>query len=210
MISSRTLLGALLATVACFVVAATAAAAPLSPARYAAIDAVYVAFLPFDGEHKASSAELSAARAACGALDAGDPLLGPFRRSCNATVESFRALDGFVGCRSRQRCLRAARAAHAAVGRVRVATRAMNRAIAAAGLEPACSAALRASASDLRALRLTQHVVGLTTRVIRTGSRQLKRRLAEAIVALDRETADDPNPRQLHERFQAGCASPPA
>lgn len=210
MISPRTLLGALLATVACLVAAATAAAAPLSPARYAAIDAVYVAFLPFDGEHKASSAELSAARAACGALDAGDPLLGPFRRSCNATVRSLRATDAFVECTSRRRCLRAARTAHATLGRVRVEVRATNRAIAAAGLEPACVAALRASADDLRELRLTQEVVGLTVRVIRKASPRLKRRLAQAIVALDREAADDPNPRQLHERFQAGCALPPA
>jgi len=73
----------------------------LSPARFAAFDAVYAAFVALD--HDATAAETADVRRACDALDRDDRLLAATRTACLATLKLSPARAGFAACETQPR-----------------------------------------------------------------------------------------------------------
>ena len=82
-------------------------ATALSPAGYAALDAVYVASLPLDGSP--SAAERSELRRACDSLDPGDRLLAIMRTACLTSLQALTLSRAYARCSTPTGCLRATR-----------------------------------------------------------------------------------------------------
>lgn len=198
---------ALAVAVACLALPAAASAqATLTPAQFAAIDAVYGAFAAFDDGDGATAGDRSAARAACTALGSGDALLAALRRACSGQLKVGAALGATARCEGRTSCLLGVRRVRRALSELLVFSRALNRAVADTGLPAACGRELRVSMATLRYLTRLRAGFAELERALRIGSRTLARRAQRRIDALD-----EPDPRpvaQQREDFRAGCAPP--
>lgn len=180
----------------------------LTPAQFAALDAVFTTQIPL--ESTASAREYADARRACRALDSADPLLGPVRKACNSVLAVSRTADAFAACRTPLGCLRTARAGRIAITELLPKLRAMNRAIDAARLVPDCRTELRASKSDLRGFERIRAFLRLFQEASITGSPTLARRLDREAAALGRLSATQPSGSRERRQFRAACAPPPA
>ena len=127
-----------IALVVAFAWLALPAAAPaqttLTAAQFAAVDAVYAAFDRFDDANGATTADRTAARAACTALGSADPMLSALRRSCSAQLNVGLAFAAAARCKARTSCLLTARRVRRALSELIVRSRASNRVVTAAGL----------------------------------------------------------------------------
>src|SRR5688572_18722516 len=128
--------------------AAAHAQGTLTPAQFAGIDAVYVAFGTF--EDGATTAERVATRAACNALGSTDALLSALRRACLPQLRIGQALGQTNRCKGRTACLLAARRVQRAATDYLRFARAANREVDELGLSPACTEVVRRSAGELR------------------------------------------------------------
>ncbi len=173
----------------------------LSPERYAALDAVYTALVPLDGDPVPASA-LTAARRACSRLDRADALLGPLRGECFAVVRAIRATERFADCSTRRSCSRASAGLRKAITRYLSHARSANRAIDVSVRDPACRLALRVSASELKAVKRLRSALRAVERALRTGSNADVRRAERRLDAID-----DPSlsAKQERERFRREC-----
>lgn len=187
---------------------AASAQTPLTPAQFAALDAVYTTQSKLDG--KTSVKDYAAARSACRGLDSADPLLGATRKTCIASVSASKASDAFAACRTAVGCLRTARATRIEFTELLGLLRAMNRAIDAAMLVPACRGALRATKAELRFFERTRDFLRLFQELAITGSPRLERRLDREAAALDKLADDQPSSARERQRFRAACAPAPA
>jgi len=194
------LLGALLTP-------AAHAQAPLTPAQFAAIDGIYTTQIPLSKD-KPSTRSFADARAACRALDSADPLLGPLRKACTASVNLVRPINEFTACRTALGCLRSARRARIALTEHIGRLRAMNVAVDAAMLVDGCRNELRASRTDLRYLERTRALLRLLQEALVTGSPKLARRVEREGKALDRRAAKQPTATRERINFRAACTPP--
>ncbi len=201
------LLGVLLACAA--VPSPAAAAVALSPERYAALDALFTSALPFDRARQ-SAKQLAAARSACRALDAADPLLAAIRRSCRVELRALKSMDAFGGCRTGLGCLRTARAARIDMSEILSLARRTNAAIDAASLMPSCRRALRAKKHELRLATRARDMLMLFQRAGTTGSRTLFVRLDREADAVGRLSAAQPSAARERKVFRSACAPSPA
>jgi len=184
--------------------AAPAQAPLLTPPQFAAIDAVYVAFAPFqDG---ATSAERVAARAACTALGSADALRSTLRRACFAQLSIGQALGQSERCKGRRPCLLGARAVRRALTDYLAFSRAANRAVVELGLTSACSRELRRSAGELLYITRMRSLFVQLERALRVGSRRLADSAQRRLKAL--RAPDSRSVEQTREDFRAGCAPP--
>ena len=197
------LLGAALAPAA----NAQAPQTPLTPAQFAAIDAVFTTQIPLSRE-KPSAKHFAAARGACRALDSADPLLGALRKACTASVDVVKPINQFAACRSALGCVRTARRARIALTTFIPTLRAMNKVVAASTLDDACADALRTSHAELRYLERTRALLRLLQEALLTGSPALGRRVQREGTALDRLAAKQPTATRERLTFRAGCAPP--
>ncbi len=196
------LLGAVLAP------AAAGAQTPLTPTQFALIDDVYTTTIPLS--KTPSARDFAAARAACRALDSADPLLGPLRKACTASVRLVKPINDFTNCRTAVGCLRTARRARIELTAFIAHVRAMNVAIDAAKLVPGCREELRASKADLRYFERTRKVLRDLQEAIVTGSEKLARRVQREGNALDRLAAKQPTATRERKTYRAACAPPGA
>ncbi len=184
--------------------AAASAQTPLTPERYAALDAVYAAAVALDADD-ASTVDLAAVRQSCRTLDSADPLLGPLRKSCTASYTFAVAFEAFGDCASRASCRRTARAARTAVNEAIRLTRAANAAIRAATLVSGCAGVLRSDRADLRLLERFRAFLRLAQRALDSRSPALGRRLIREGKAIDRLAAKVPSAAREREDFRAAC-----
>ena len=197
----------LLVVLGCLALPAAAPAqaqAQLSAAQFAAIDAVYVAFAPF--EDGATTAERAAARAACTSLGSADALLSALRRACFAQLTIGQTLGQSGRCKGRIPCLVAVRAVQRAATRYLAAARAANRVVVELGIAPACSRELRRSAAELRYVTRLRSLFAQLERALRTRSPRLATRAQRGLDAL--KSPDTRTAAQQREDFRAGCAPP--
>lgn len=186
--------------------AAAAAQTPLTAAQFTALDGVYTVQIKYDDDESAKA--YAASRAACRMLDSGDGLLSALRKACSTSLASGRAANAFSKCRTPLGCLRTARRARIAFTAAIAVLRAMNRAIDAAMLVPACRGELRASKSDLRYLERTRDFLRLFQDAATTGSPRLASRLEREAKALGRVSRDDPSAARERKTFRAACTPP--
>ena len=176
----------------------------LTPAEFAAIDAVYATFAAFDDG--ATTAERSAARAACTGLGSATAMLSGLRRACNAQLRVGPALVAVERCKGRTSCLLGVRRVKRALTELIVLARASNRAVTAAGLSPACTRELRASARTLEYFTRLRAGFALMERALVIRSVTLARRAERRIDSLP---APDPrSSAQQRADYQAACAPP--
>jgi len=183
---------------------AAPAQATLTPSQFAAVDAVYVAFVAF--EDGATTAERVAARAACTALGSADALLPALRRACFPQLRIGQALGQTQRCKGRRSCLLAVRAVQRAATDYTTFARAANRVIEELALAPACSRELRRGAADLRFVTGMRSAYAQLERALRAGSKRLTERAQRRIEAL--RPPDSPPAAQQREAYRAGCAPP--
>lgn len=184
--------------------AAAPAQATLTPAQFAAIDAIYVAFAAF--EDGATTAERVAARAACTALDRADALLLALRRACYPQLRIGQAIGQAQRCKGRRSCLLAVRAVQRAATDYLRAARSSNRVVGEHGLAPACTRELRRNAADLRFATGMRSAYAQLERALRARSARLAERAQRRIEAL-RHPDTRPAARQRAD-YHAGCAPP--
>lgn len=184
--------------------AAAPAQATLTASQFAAVDAVYAGFAPF--EDGATTGERVAARAACTALGSADPLLSALRRACFPQLRIGRALGQTQLCKGRRSCLSAARAVQWAATDYLTFARAANRVVSEVGLAPTCSRELRRSAAELRFVTDLRSVYAQLERALRAGPKRLAERVQRRIDAL--RLPESRPPAQQREDYRAGCAPP--
>ncbi len=185
-------------------IVAAPAQATLTPAQFAAVDAVYVAFAAF--EDGATSRERAAARAACTALGSTDALLSALRRACSPQLRIGHALGQSQRCKSRRSCTLAVRAVQRAAGDYLTLARAANRVVDESGLAPACSRQLRRSAAELRFVTAMRSSYAQLERAMRARSKPLTERAQRRIEALG--LPDSRSAAQQRADYRAGCAPP--
>ena len=201
------LLGLLLACAA--LPSPASAAVALTPERYAALDALYTSALPFERARQTTE-QVAAARGACRALDAADPLLAAIRGSCTVDLRAVRSMDAFSNCRTGLGCLRTARAARIDMSESISFARRTNAAIDAATLMPSCRTALRAKKHELRLGTRMRDMLMLFQRAAMTGSRTLFRRLDHEADVILRQSAAQPSAARQRKIFRSACTPSPA
>ena len=184
--------------------AAAPAQATLTPSQFAAVDAVYAAFGPF--EDGATTSEREAARAACTALGSADALLSALRRACFPQLRIGRALGEAQSCKGRSSCLKAVRAVEWAATDYLVFARGANRVVGELGLAPACSRELRRDAAELRFVTGMRSAYAQLERALRARSKRLAERAQRRIDAL--RLPESRPAAQQREDYRAGCAPP--
>jgi hypothetical protein len=182
--------------------AAAPAQATLTPSQFDAVDAVYVAFAPF--EDGATTAERAAARAACTALGSTDALLSALRRACFPQLRIGRALGQAQTCKGRNSCRQAARAVQWAATDYLTLARAANRVVSELGLAPACTRELRRSAAELRFVTDLRGAYAQLDRALRARSTRLTERAQRRIAAL--KLPESRPAAQQRADYRAGCA----
>lgn len=191
----------LLAFPAAAVYAQSEPAQPLTPERYAPIDAVYTAGIGLSSR-RVTKAKIGAATAACEGLSADDALLGPLRKSCSATVAASTTSLAFGRCASPEACRRDSAQLREALTAVVATSRTANRAIRASVTDRECRAQLRTTAAELQAARRT--IAGLRTLelALRTGSSRDLERANDRLSAVGTEKVSATRERR---RFRAAC-----
>lgn len=184
--------------------AAAPAQATLTLSQFAAVDAVYVAFAPFDDG--ATTTERAAARAACTALGSADSLLSALRRACFPQLRIGRALGQTQRCEGRSSCVLAARAVQWAATDYLMFARAANRVVGELGLAPACARELRRGAAELRFVTDLRSAYAQLERALRARSKRLTERAQRRIDAL--RLPESRPAAQQREAYRAGCAPP--
>ena len=182
--------------------AAAPAQSTLTPAQFAAVDAVYVAFAAF--EDGATISERVAARAACTALGSADALLSALRRACLPQLRIGQAIGQTQRCKGRRSCVVAARAVQRAATDYLTFARAANRAVDEFGLAPACSVELRRSAAELRFVTTIRSAYAQLERALRARSKQRTERAQRRIAAL--RLPDSRPAAQQRADYRAACA----
>jgi hypothetical protein len=198
---------ALVATAVALAAAAAAQAqgsASLSQTRFAALDAMYTAFVAF--EESPTPAATADARRVCGALDRGDRLLAVTRRVCLASLTTLPAAEAYGACDTRSGCRRAARRLRIAFTELLVRTRASNRIVAAEVAPGACRTELTAHRALLRAMEKLRDGLRLLERGLRSGSSATIGRAESRILAASLVLAQQPSAAQAHETFRGACA----
>jgi hypothetical protein len=176
----------------------------LTPARFAALDAVYVASLPFD--RNPTLAQVAELRRVCEAVDRGDRLLAVERTSCLTAVDVVRPTQAYARCTARRACLRAARALRIVLRRSLADARAANRIVALELAPGACRTELRSGRTLLRSLEALRDGLALLERGLRTNDRALIRRGERRIAAAGEALDDQPTAAQSLEVFRGVCA----
>lgn len=172
----------------------------ISPERYAALDSVYLAVIPFDREVVPSSA-YSAARRACEGLVSTDPPLGALRPQCFDVVRLAQRTERFGRCRGRRDCIRTSRRLRAAISAYLHHTATANRAIDASVSDPACRKALRTSAEEVSSAKRMRLALRLLERGLRRRSRSDLRRALRRVSAIG-----GPSAKLQRERFRGACS----
>ncbi|HEV7805667.1 MAG TPA: hypothetical protein VGO80_07615 [Solirubrobacteraceae bacterium] len=178
-------------------------AAGLSPARFAALDAVYVASLPLD--RNPTSAQVAELRRVCDALDRSDRLLAVERASCLTGVDVVGPSKAFARCTARRGCRRAVRTLRVVLRRSLADARAANRIVALELAPGACRTELRAGRALLRSLEALRDGLALLERGLRTNDRAVIRRAERRIAAAGERLADQPTAAQSLEVFRGVC-----
>jgi hypothetical protein len=206
--AGRTILSAAL-VVAVLAAGATALALAqqptvLSPARFAALDAVLFASLPLDGNPTAAhEAEL---RRVCDALDRTDSLLAAVRAACLTSLEAIAPARAYARCRTRLGCLRSARSLRIVLSRTLARSRESNRIVELELAPGACRTELRSSRALLGALTALRDGLRMLEGGLRANRRTVVRR-AEQRISLARDwLANQPTAAQSLEIFRGVCA----
>jgi len=189
--------------------AGTHAQAPgaLPPARYAALDAVYVASLPLDGQPTpAQEAEL---RRVCEALDRSDRLLAALGGSCLRSLEAIAPARAYARCETRRGCLRTARRLRIALSRSIADARAANEVVAQEVPAGACRTELRSSKALLGSLEALRDGLRLLERGLRENRRTIIRRAESRIARAGAALDDQATAAQSLEIFRGVCAPAP-
>jgi hypothetical protein len=184
--------------------AAAHAQATITPAQFAAVDAVYVVFAAF--EDGATTTERVAARAACTALGSADALLSALRRACFPQLRIGQAIGQTQRCKGRTPCLIAARRVQRAATDYLTFARAANRVVDDLGLPPACSRELRRGAAELRFVTDMRSAYAQLERALRARSKRLAERAQRRIDAL--RLPDSRTAVQQRADYRAACAPP--
>jgi hypothetical protein len=179
-------------------------AAALSPARYVAVDAVFFASLPLDGNPTA--AERAELLRVCDALDRGDPLLAVTRTSCLAALQAIAPSRAFARCSTRRGCLRSARRLRILLSRTLTGARASNAVVEHELAPGACRTELRSSRALLRALTALRDGLRLLERGLSADDRALIRRAERRVSAARGDLDDEPTAAQSLEIFRGVCA----
>jgi hypothetical protein len=185
--------------------AAASAQGTLTPAQFAAVDAVYVAFGTF--EDGATTAERVATRAACNALGSTDALLSSLRRACLPQLRIGQALGQSNRCKGRTACLLAARRVQRAATDYLRFARAANGEVDELGLSPACTKELRRSAAELRLITDMRSGYAQLERALRARSKSRTERAQRRLAGL--RFPDSRTAAQQRADYTAACAPPP-
>ena len=181
------------------------AASGLGPERYRALEAVYVAERPLDelpDNAPATRFERASVRfiAACNALDAGDPLLGPLRRTCPVLTQFTGQLVGISSCAREglEECDDVLAGVRRTLRDFTRLSRASDRAIADSDLTEACKRAIATPALAYDSIEGFQRAFALLAR----GEQE---RAGEALAAAGKQADRLPNARAELERFRSDC-----
>jgi hypothetical protein len=182
----------------------------LTTPQYGALDAAYTGFVSIDSARVARIVAYKHARAACGALDSADPLLGPYRHQCTANIDLLADAADFFRCPSRTLCMRRARRSRHAAGELVARTVATNAAVKSAGLASACAAALRTTKAELHVTRHLLDFFHLSELVFPDSAPWQRNRLL--LLGRDIDPRGTREAAALHRRtaFRAACAPPAA
>lgn len=182
-----------------------ASAAPLTPERYAGLDAVYQALDALDGGARDLAAALAPARAACVKLDRSDRLLGPARAQCQSLFKLI--LTKNPTCANRTRCLTQFRAVRRLTEKLIADTRALNTAIASTVTTQRCRTFLRSDAKEIMGF---ERLVTAYERVESALVARSAPRLRSALRKLEAVPAPGAGSDDTSEReFRKECASAP-
>lgn len=177
---------------------------PLSPARYAAIDAIKTAYVQLPDSPTAS--DFADVRRVCDALDRTDRLLALARTGCRTTVRILAAADVLSTCQTALGCSRAAGRLAVALGEQLSTTRATNHIVQAEVPAGPCRRYLRARAADLRSGTRLQHAYRVLQRGARTNDLATVRR-AQRLMRQARGPVDPhATPARGRARFRRACA----
>ena len=200
-----------LLTLSLFAVAPAVAPAQggLTPEQFAAVDRTLSSFIALE-ERSASAAAFAASRAACRAIASADPLLGPYRQACTASVKAAASASASADCVGRAVCLRRVRRTRLEMTNFIARVRAFDAVLGASSLPTGCKQTLRSSKAQLRLFGRQRDFWGLLERAIKTRSPTLFRRVDREGIALDRLAADQPSAKRERKNFRAACAPAPA
>jgi len=176
----------------------------LSPARYAAIDSTYAAFVELDGS--AAMPATAAVRRVCDALDRTDPLLAITRTTCLAALKIGPAREAFAACKTPRGCSRAARRIRIAFAGALAASRASNRIVAVEVASGACRDELTVSGDQLRSMQKMRDGMRLLERALITRKRAVIRRAEQLIADSVTLARQQPATQQSHATFRRVCA----
>jgi hypothetical protein len=179
------------------------AAAVLSPGRFAALDAVYVASLPLD--RNPTRAQVAELRRVCEAVDRRDRLLAVERTSCLTGVDAIGPSQAFARCSARRACVRAARALRIVLRRSLSDARAANGIVALELAPGACRTELRSNRALLRSLEALGDGLAMLERALRRNDRAAIRRAERRIAAAGDALDDQPTAAQSLEVFRGVC-----
>lgn len=181
------------------------AASGLGPERYRALEAVYVAERPLDelpDNAPATRFERASVRfiSACNALDAGDPLLGPLRRTCPILTQFTGQLVGTSSCAQEglEECDDVLAGVRRTLRDFTRLSRASDRAIADADLTEACKDALATPALAYESIEGFQRAFALLAR----GDDE---RGGEALAAAGKQADRLPDAQAELRRFRSDC-----
>jgi hypothetical protein len=180
----------------------------LTPAEFAAIDAVYAAFGTFSDANGATPTDRRRARAACTGLGSANTVLAALRRSCNAQLSVGQALGTSSRCKGRSSCLVAVRRVRRTLNDLLVRSRASNRRVSAAGYAASCRRELRVDLRTLTYYTRLRNGFAQLERALRIRSGAIARRAERRINAL--KQPDSRSAAQQRMDFQTGCGPPSA
>lgn len=187
--------------------AAAQAQVPLTPERYAALNAAISTIVVLD-QRNPSSADYASARAACRAMDSADPLLASQRRTCNSTVKFVKALRAFNGCSSIASCAKRARPARIAVNALIRDSREANADAKTAMIVTGCYRELRTTKTALRQFERFRGYFRSFQRLAKTRSPRVARRLLRQENAINRAMGDSRSAARIRNDFRKACRPP--
>lgn len=177
---------------------------PLSPARFAAIDSVYLMSIGVEG----GTIAIADARRACQALDRGDRLLASLATTCRSSLKLASASETLGACETRSACGRATKRMRVSLSAFIGELRAANAIVALNVPEGACRTELSASRSLLRQLTKLRDGFKLLERGRRTRNSALIDRAGARIIGAAAQLAEQPTSLEARETFLRVCAPP--
>jgi hypothetical protein len=198
-----------LACVSLLCVTSTAfGATRLNRARFKAIDALFIAYLPIDS-NRFTSSDIASLDRACRRLDPADELLGAMRPGCLLMVRTARRSATLYACAKASSpshtCRKAAKALRTSWQKLANRQAAENRAINRVVSAGPCRDVLRTSADDIEALDLLTATLREFERAMTSPGRPDLSAFQRLISKLQKATGTFTEARPRRERFREAC-----